>query len=112
MNIIEIAHHRNGIAGEGFYAVLFRDKAAGRYDDFLAIVFETPGHCAVLNVAETVKRNIGFAAGNSWRGDCFEEELRTAIAAFEEAQRAAGVRAVIFGADRSEKGGESMRPGG
>jgi len=74
--IIEASYHRNGIAGVGFYAILFD---AGDYGTMVASLFDEPGHCAVYNVAELAKGNIAFAQGNSWRGDDFEAELRPLI---------------------------------
>jgi hypothetical protein len=87
MKIVKVAHHRNGVGGESFYVVLFRDKAAGP-NIMVAVVFETPGQCAVLDTVQTVGLNIGFAEGNSWRGDEYESGLRAAIAEWEQARQA------------------------
>lgn len=82
--VLKIAYHRNGIAGNGFYVVLF--KPSGRYEGhptlFLATVFNEPGNIAVLALDSQRgldNRIIGFA-DNSWRGDHFEPELREYIA--------------------------------
>jgi hypothetical protein len=74
----EIAFHRNGVCGAGFYAVRFTGAGdvAGR--EFVATVFDTPGHCAVLAI-DRPQDGVAFGA-NSWRGDNFEPELRAAIA--------------------------------
>ena len=88
IKIKEIAHHRNGVCGNGFYVVLFgwRDTDNRQDRDMEAIVFEEAGNCAVLDVVQTYKGNIAFAMGNSWRGDHFEAELRTAIKEYEKAE--------------------------
>lgn len=72
---IKTAYHRNGIAGEGFDVALFEYEGC----KMVAILFDDPGQCAVLNVALLVLGDIAFGS-NSWRGDHFERELRTAIA--------------------------------
>jgi len=83
IKINKIASHRNGISGEPFYVVLFHDKDIEA--DMVATVFEEPGYVAVLAIGETVKANIEFGNGNSWRGDHFEKDLRDAIAEWEKA---------------------------
>lgn len=73
-------YHRNGIAGDGFHVCLFtwkEDRATTR--QMMAIVFDTPGCCAVLDMGEIMRGNIEFAGGNSWRGDHFEPYLREII---------------------------------
>ena len=79
---IQIAHHRNGIDGAPFYVCTFTyDRAP-----MVAVVFDEPGHVAVLERAMTMAGLIGFAQGNSWRGDVFEPALRDAIALWETAR--------------------------
>ena len=75
--IFAIDFHRNGICGTPFHAVLFQDHGpeASRK---LAILFEQPGHCAILDIAKLAAGDIAFGS-NSWRGDKFEPLLRTAI---------------------------------
>lgn len=63
--------HRNGISGEGFWAIIFDDYGNGR---MIASLFDKPGYCAVYKLSEL--ENIEFAGGNSWRGDNYEGELR------------------------------------
>lgn len=75
--LIEIAHHRNGICGEPFYVVRFDDTEGGR---MVATVFAGVGQVAVLNMDRTAEGNIAFAQGNSWRGDHYEGWLRERIA--------------------------------
>ena len=75
--IIDIDFHRNGISGAPFHVVLFDDKGpeASRK---VGIVFDSPHHIAVLDVAKLAEGNITFGQ-NSWRGDVFELELRAAV---------------------------------
>jgi hypothetical protein len=73
LKIIEASYHRNGIRGEGFYAVLFDDKEQGR---MIASLFDESGYCAVYSVKLLADGNIAFANGNSWRGDVYEAHLR------------------------------------
>jgi hypothetical protein len=77
LTIIDFAHHRNGICGAPFAVVLFEDTGpeGGRK---VAVLFEEPHHCAVLDVAKLAKGDIAFGL-NSWRGDAFEQSLRRAI---------------------------------
>jgi hypothetical protein len=79
--LIEIAYHRNGVAGNGFYVVLFawKDPTQATPRRMVATVFEEGGNAAVLDTAETMAGNIAFACGNSWRGDDFEGWLRAQI---------------------------------
>lgn len=87
LQIEEVAYHRNGISGEGFYVVLFRFvedvKIAAESRPMMAVLFSAPGQCAVLDREQSRRGNIAFAVGNSWRGDRFEPALREAIAEFE-----------------------------
>jgi hypothetical protein len=78
LNIIDIARHRNGICGAPFEVVLFIDHGpeASRK---VAILFEQPHHCAVLDVDKLADGDIAFAS-NSWRGDHYEPHLRKAVA--------------------------------
>jgi hypothetical protein len=77
IRILDVAHHRNGICGAPFHVVLLHDT-----DDEdtrkVGIVFEEPHHCAVLDVSKLARGCIAFGA-NSYRGDRFEESLRSAI---------------------------------
>lgn len=75
--IIDIDYHRNGICGAPFHVILFEDKGeeASRK---VGIVFDSPYHVAVLDVAKLAEGTITFGH-NSWRGDVFEPELRAAI---------------------------------
>ena len=81
IKIEQIAHHRNGIDGESFHAILFTCPEYGR---MVATVFDGPGRVSVLNrdmlVGEANTVQFGV---NSWRGDHYEAELRAAIAAVE-----------------------------
>jgi hypothetical protein len=78
ITVIEIAHHRNGICGAPFTAVLFEDTGPeGSHK--VGILFDEPYHCAVLDIAKLAAGDIAFAS-NSWRGDQYEPHLRAAKA--------------------------------
>jgi hypothetical protein len=84
LKTINIASHRNGIDGAPFDVVLFEDGG----DDSsrkVAIVFDAPRHCAVLDVTKLARNDIAFGS-NSWRGDCYEPHLRKLIAAFHRGE--------------------------
>lgn len=82
-SIQTVAHHRNGIAGVGFYVVAFTAREERR--KLVAIVFpDAAMHTAVLDPALAAQGNIAFGEGNSWRGDEFDLELRAAIEAWEQ----------------------------
>ena len=92
-SVEEVAWHRNGVGGTGFYAVRFTadiepddgrlsgcDPTTGVKDaKWLAILFDAPGECAVICTDLLATKGVKFAGGNSWRGDGFEPELRAAI---------------------------------
>ena len=87
LEMVKVAYHRNGVGGEGFHVVLFRDleRPTKLWPALMvATVFEEQGQVAVLDVEETAAYNIEFAQGNSWRGDTYEPTLRAMIQAWEE----------------------------
>ena len=81
LTIIDTASHRNGISGARFDVVLFKDKGR-KATRKVAILFDDPGYCAVLDVALLAAGDIAFGS-NSWRGEDYEPHLRKAI---EQAQ--------------------------
>jgi|ERR1039458_8490105 hypothetical protein len=86
--VISIAHHRNGVCGEPFYVVTFRDKECGTMvatlfptyseDDNGHETYSPNGRCAVLNIDKLTEGDIAFGS-NSWRGDHYEDTLCRAI---------------------------------
>lgn len=68
--------HRNGIGGEGFYAVLFDDPENGL---MLGVLFDEPGCCAVFSVPRLAGPEGVLFGQNSWRGDHYEGPLRAAV---------------------------------
>jgi hypothetical protein len=76
LKIIGTAHHRNGICGAPFHVVIFRDSGP-EGSRKVAIVFDEPHHCAVLDIAKLAIADIAFGS-NSYRGDVFERSLREA----------------------------------
>jgi hypothetical protein len=73
LKTLDIAHHRNGVAGTGFDVVLF--KVLRERGTKVGILFDDPGYCAVLDVTKLAAGDIAFGS-NSWRGDDFEPRLR------------------------------------
>ena len=77
ITVTQLAYHRNGICGNGFYAILFDDAEFG---PMVATLFDEPGNCAVLQVPMLSEPDKGVAFGvNSWRGDHYEGLLREAV---------------------------------
>lgn len=81
IKIQEASFHRNGSGGLGFYAIRFQwqPEDADKPENFLATLFDEKGTCAVISLDRIESHGIGFARGNSWRGDRFEGELRRQI---------------------------------
>ena len=77
LKIIAADRHRNGVAGNPFEVVLF--KVHRDFGTKVAVLFDEPGNCAVLDVNLLAAGDIAFGS-NSWRGDDFEQRLRKAIA--------------------------------
>ena len=77
IRVLDWDHHRNGMCGAPFHVFLFNDV-----DDEntrkVAVLFEEPSHCAVLDVDKLAQGSIGFGV-NSYRGDRFEASLRQAL---------------------------------
>ena len=82
LKIIATAYHRNGICGAPCDVLLFEDKGP-EGSRKVAILFEEPYHCAVLDVAKLAAGDIAFGS-NSWRGDNYEPSLRQAIHSNDE----------------------------
>lgn len=77
LTILDMAYHRNGIGGAPFDVVLLEDHGP-EGSRKVAILFDEPSHCAVLDLAKLALGDIAFAS-NSWRGDNYEPSLRWAI---------------------------------
>ncbi len=79
--VVTIEHHRNGISGVPFSAVLFKMREGRGERNMLGIVFDTEDCAvAVLDVDMAAAGNIRFGE-NSWRGDDFADELRPLVKA-------------------------------
>lgn len=80
--VIEMAHHRNGIAGDPFYVVRIKDEENGEMVVIRFVPTKDIGgngmHCAVLNVAQLAKGDIAMGS-NSWRGDQYAPIVDRAI---------------------------------
>ena len=98
IKIEEIAYHRNGVSGAGFYVVRFIDPQIGQpktrlidqmneiegaQGKMIAIVFDAPYHVAVFDRELLAQDVIGFGA-NSWRGDYYESDLRKACEGYSK----------------------------
>ena len=82
--IINVAYHRNGVAGNGFHVVHFR---SGR-DNMYGVVFEEKGNVAVFN-QKLLSEGVIEAGVNSYRGDDYEAFLRWAVQKYYDKLRAA-----------------------
>ena len=91
LTIIDIAHHRNGIGGAPFTAVIFEDTGP-EGSRKIGILFDEPYHCAVLDIAKLAAGDIAFGS-NSFRGDHYEAHLRTATADYPPAEPPETVKA-------------------
>ncbi len=76
LKIIDTARHRNGVHGAPFHVALFKER--GNSGCKLAILFDEPNHCAVLDMGLLANGDIAFGS-NSWRGDEYERYLRAII---------------------------------
>ena len=86
ITLLKIDRHRNGIGGAPFNAIVFADTGEGASVK-VAIVFDAPGHTAVLDINKLVECDVAFGS-NSWRGDAYEPHLRRAIAKHEREEEA------------------------
>lgn len=96
IQIEEIAYHRNGISGAGFFVVKFIDtdvpkpktrlidkmnQIEGAEGRMIGIVFDEPYHVAVFDRGLLAQDVIAFGR-NSFRGDYYEDALRKAVESF------------------------------
>ena len=114
LKIQQVEYHRNGVGGEGFHVIRFKDHGKNmlasvfglepcgsrfEHDDCSACEYfgegsqcllhsRTNGRVAVFDVDLLTAGEIRMGY-NSWRGDEFERELREAILAEREAFRTA-----------------------
>jgi hypothetical protein len=87
LKIETVASHRNGISGELFYAITFRDESLSR--NMVAVVFPNDEgyiRTAVLDRDMVGQGNVKFFE-NSWRGDYYHRDLCEAISAYEAARQ-------------------------
>ena len=75
LRVLDHARHRNGICGAPFTVALIDDGESRK----IAILFDSPDHCAVLDMDKLAEGDIAFGS-NSYRGDCYEPDLRRALA--------------------------------
>lgn len=74
LQIVDAAHHRNGVAGMPFKVALVDDPSCG--DTKLVIMFEEQYYTAVISLDKLIENeDIGFGS-NSYRGDQYDDALR------------------------------------
>lgn len=94
-HVEKVARHRNGVSGEAFYVVLFRE--GGR--NFVGTIFEgsvpadegdEPKEPCDPRVAlldrDLLAQGVIEMGENSWRGDQYEPLLRAAVRQWREAR--------------------------
>lgn len=82
LQIIDAAHHRNGVAGLPFKVALVDDPNDG--DTKLVIMFEEQYATAVLSLDKLINdEDIDFGS-NSYRGDKYDDALREELYSDEE----------------------------
>lgn len=84
LEVLSKAMHRNGVGGAPFSVALVRDTSDGADRTMVVVMFDEPGHTAVLDVDLTAAGDIAFGS-NSWRGDHYEGELRSTLRPDEDA---------------------------
>ncbi len=104
-----VDYHRNGVSGAGFHVITFQSRSLWTdgheepWEPMFAVVFEEEKHVAVFNREKLGAGDIGFAGGNSWRGDVYELPLRREIAAWRIEQDHELNQTVFSGESRSGK---------
>jgi len=82
LQIVNAAHHRNGVAGVPFQVALVDDPNDG--DTKLVIMFEQQYFTAVLSLDKLIQNEDIDFGSNSHRGDRFDDELRAELWPVEE----------------------------
>jgi hypothetical protein len=82
MKILQVKYHRNGVAGDSYTSVLFKEGKG----TFLAIDFkhdapdeEANGKLAIIEISQLSNNNV-----ISWRYEDFEAEIRAVISKDED----------------------------
>jgi hypothetical protein len=75
IKVKEIAHHRNGVSGNGFHIVLFKHGKR----NMMAVAFDDqPGSIAILDTDLLAEGNIKFGE-NSWRHETYAPAIEKAL---------------------------------
>ena len=82
LTIHKVAHHRNGVHGNGFHVVSFTHPSGM---PMVGIVFDEPASCAVLNV-DLLAHGVVEFPDNAWRCEDFAPQLRTAVEKYEQSR--------------------------
>jgi len=86
IEVISIDRHRNGIGGNGFYAVIFKTPDIPD-DTMLGIVFKNYGNCAVIGLGMAYEHNTVAFGTNSYRYEFFADVLYHAVIDYENGRR-------------------------
>ena len=100
MSLRSLAYHRNGVMGEGFWAVAFTLRDGNRTRRMVAAAFDTVevepgavhpcnGRLAVFDADQASEGDLSYPQ-NRWRGDNFEPTIRDWIAKHGESAHASG----------------------
>ena len=88
----QVAHHRNGVSGTPFHVVLFDCHDQGELQHLVGVVFPNNTkedknfpRTAVFNTEKLSAGDIAFDS-NSFRGDRFDADLRSAISTYEDSR--------------------------
>jgi hypothetical protein len=78
LKLFQIEYHRNGVHGNGFHVILFKDKdhfSDNKNYNMIATVFSEPHNISVINTALLSTKGVTFSE-NSFMGDEYEDQLR------------------------------------
>lgn len=78
LTIVDSDYHRNGVGGMPFKVALVDDPDEG--DTKLVIMFDREYYTAVLSLDKLKEGDIAFGS-NSYRGDRFDDALRSQLMA-------------------------------
>ncbi len=88
----QVEYHRNGVSGTPFHVVLFDCADQGEVQHLVGVVFPNNTkedknfpRTAVFDTEKLAAGEIGFGR-NSFRGDRFDADLRSAISSYEDSR--------------------------
>ena len=107
IEVISIDHHRNGIGGNSFYAIIFKTPDIPD-DTMLGIVFRNRGNCAVIGLGMAYEHNTVAFGTNSYRYEFFADAIYDAIVNYENGRRKGWNLTPLTKKDRYDFFGKSM----